>query len=162
MPTSAYPQLSDEVLKAAWLERFSRFVEWPEESGINDVSKPFVITVIGKNPFGKVLNHLYSTRKIKNKKVEIRNISEPDQISVCHILFISGSMKRNLHKVISVTRSKPILTIGDTRGYAKKKVHINLLHPKKKEFPFEINVKAATESGLVIDSIILDWAVIVK
>ncbi|MCP4111057.1 MAG: YfiR family protein [Desulfobacteraceae bacterium] len=65
VPTSAYPQLSDEVLKAAWLERFSRFVEWPEESGINDVSKPFVITVIGKNPFGKVLNQLYSTRKIK-------------------------------------------------------------------------------------------------
>jgi hypothetical protein len=50
------------------LEKISRFVNWPENSGINDTSKPFIIGILGKNPFGNTLEQVFESYNIKNKK----------------------------------------------------------------------------------------------
>ncbi len=153
---------SEYTMKGVFLERISRFVEWPESSSIKNNSKPFVIVIIGKNPFGSTLEQLYSNRKIKKKKVEIKYIEGTGDIPECHVLFISKSMKNEVDRIISATRNKPILTLGDTKGFAEKnKVLVNL-YAVSKHYPFVINATAFRESGLKIDYHLLDMAKIVK
>ena len=162
LPSGTFAQNMDAyIVKAVFLEPFTRFVEWQPEAAINDKLQPFIIAVIGKNPFGTKLDTIYSTRKIRDKKVKIIYISNVNEIKGCHLLFVSKSEKNELHKVISLTRDKPILTIGDAKGFAKNGglmnfyTHDNLVR-------FEVNEKAVRESGLSMSYLLLKAAKIVK
>lgn len=161
MPISTVAQQSEYTIKAVFLEHFTRFIEWPESSGIADTSTPFVVVVIGENPFGSILEEIYAKQKMKNKKVEIRYILTPDEIDDCHILFISSSNKNILPEILSRTRNKPILTVSDTEGFAQMKVLINFYQSGNK-IKFEINEKAVHESGLVMSYMLLNLAKIVN
>jgi len=161
MPISAIAQQSEYTIKAVFLEHFTRFIEWPESSGIADTSSAFVVEVIGENPFGSILEEIYAKQKIKNKRVEIRYISTPDEIDDCHILFISKSAKSILPEILSHTRNRPILTVSDTVGFAQKRVLINF-YMAGDNIKFEINEKAVHESGLVMSYKLLNLARIVN
>jgi len=161
MPQSAMAQQREYTIKAVFLEHFTRFIEWPESSEISDTSTPFIVAVIGENPFGSILEQIYAKQKIKNKSVEIRYISTPDEIGDCQILFISRSTKNILPEILSRTRNKPILTVSDTEGFAQQKVLINFYLTEDK-IKFEINEKAVHQSGLVMSYRLLSLARIVN
>jgi hypothetical protein len=161
MPLSAVAQQSEYTIKAVFLEHFTRFVEWPESFEITDTSYPFYVAVIGENPFGSILDQVYADQKIKNREVEIQYISTPDEITDCHILFISSSNKKILPEILSRTRDKPILTVSDTSGFAENGVLINFYLDGNK-IKFEINERAVHESGLVMSYRLLSLARIVN
>lgn len=161
MPLSAVAQQSEYTIKAVFLEHFTRFVEWPESFEITDTSYPFYVAVIGENPFGSILDQVYADQKIKNREVEIQYISTLDEISDCHILFISSSNKKILPEILSRTRDKPILTVSDTNGFAENGVLINFYLDGNK-IKFEINERAVHESGLVMSYRLLSLARIVN
>lgn len=71
-----YSQANEYVLQAVYLEKFSRFVTWPEESGMGDANKPFIILVIGQTPLKENLEQIYAIQKINGKKVEIKQINK--------------------------------------------------------------------------------------
>jgi hypothetical protein len=155
--------VEDEYIrKAALFKVFSQHIQWPKNSSMDDRSKPFVIGIIGKNPFGKLLENAYSLEegKIKDKNVEIRDISKMEEIERCHILFISKSVGKELAEIIAITGKKPILTIAEKKGFAKKGVLFNL-YLTKGQIRFEINASALKKSGLVVDSQLLSVARIV-
>jgi hypothetical protein len=161
IPLSTVAQQSEYTIKAVFLEHFTRFIEWPESSNIADISSPFFIAVIGENPFGSILDQIYTEQKIRDKKVEIQHISTPDEIADCHILFISISNREILPEILSHTRNKPILTVSDTTGFAENGVLINFYLAGDK-IKFEINEKAVHESGLVMSYRLLNLARIVN
>ncbi len=154
-------QKSEYAIKAAFLERFSRFVEWPEGSVVNDSSKPFIIAVIGENPFGSLLNKINMKRNGKQKRIIIRYFSTIDDFKNCHLLFISGSMESALSLILSAINNKPILTISDTPEFAHKGVHINMYRDYQK-IRFEINEKAVRKSGLHMSHLLLRMSKIIK
>lgn len=161
VPISAFAQQSEYTIKAVFLEHFTRFIDWPESSHIDDISLPFFIGVIGDNPFGSVLDQIYAEQSIKNKKVEILHLSTPDEITDCHLLFISSSSKEMLSEILSCTRYKPILTVSDTNGFAEDGVLINFYLTGDK-IKFEINEKAVHESGLIMSYKLLNLARVVN
>jgi len=161
LPISPFAQTDEYTIKIVLLERFTRFIEWPEESAISDTSQPFVLGLIGKNPFGSKPEDIYSTRKMRNKKVKIRYISKLDEIEGCHLLFISKSEEKKLSKILSFTKDKPILTISDTKGFAEEGVLINL-YLKEDKVQFEINESAVRESGLSMSYMLLKTGKIVN
>lgn len=162
---SALPESTFEEyeVKAAFLELVSKYIDWPPEL---DKSKTFIITVIGENPFlitkkgksttGDWLTTLYETQKIKDKRVEIRYISEIEDISDCHILFVSRSMRKRLSEIIDAIREKPILTIADTEGFAKKGIYINL-YIENNNTRYEINQSALKSSPLTVNYRLFEW-----
>ncbi len=158
---SSIAQQSEYTIKAVFLEHFTRFIEWPGSFGVADTSQPFYVAVIGENPFGSILDQIYSEQKIKNRSVEILYLSNPDEITDCHILFISSSNKEILPEVLSYTRHKPILTVGDTEGFAENGVLINF-YLSGNRIKFEINEEAVHESGLIMSYRLLSLARIVK
>jgi YfiR/HmsC-like len=159
--TFAQSENTEYEIKTAMMEKYSCFVEWPEETAIDDTTKPFIVTIIGKNPFGQILDSYYENRTIKDKKVIIILISSIDNIKDCHMLFICGSEKKILTKILEYTKDKPILTISDSQGFAHKGVHINMYNSGNK-IRFEINQTAAKESGLYISYLLLNLAKIVE
>jgi len=149
-PMKANAQTGEYTVKAAFLERITRFVEWPEETAIADTTKSFVLGIIGENPFGPVLGQLYDTQKIKNKVVEIRPVSKKSEIENCHLLFIAHSKEKELADILSETKNKPVLTVGDTGGFAERGVLVNFTVSDNK-IKLEINETAVRESGLLIN-----------
>lgn len=157
--------------KAVFLSAISKFIEWPEDSGIKDKSKRFVIAVIGENPFvikrkrkdtsEDWLTRSYKDKKIKGKEVEIRHISEIEDIPGCHILFVPGSMRKRLPEIIEVAQQYSILTVADTEGFAKKGIYINIYIESKRP-KYEVNETAIRSSGLEIHFLLLKYATIVN
>lgn len=161
LPVVILAQVSEYNVKAVLLERLTLFIEWPEESAVNDTSQPFILGIIGENPFGSILEQIYSNQKIKDKKVEIRYISKINEIPGCHLLFISKSEKKALSNILSFTREKPILTIGDTKNFAERGVLINFYIFENK-IRFEINELESQKSRLFMSYRLLKAAKIVN
>src|SRR5262245_48764900 len=96
-PQIAFAEDFEYKVKAEFLERFTRFIEWPTDTALNNSDKPFCICVAGKNPFGTYLNDMASNVKIKGKPVEIHQIDQlVDELPKCQILFIARSEKERL------------------------------------------------------------------
>lgn len=164
-PLSLFSIEDEYYRKAALFKVFSQYIQWPENSDINNRSKPFVIGIIGKNPFGSILDKAYSQMgyTVKNKYVEIRFIEKigDEDLEGCNILFLSKTVKKELEEILSITSKKPILTIAETKGFTEKGVLFNLYVCKNK-FCFEINALALQESRLIVDSQVLSAARIIN
>jgi hypothetical protein len=154
-------QTREYLLKAGFIEKFTRFIEWPEITNINNSTIPFTISVIGESKFNNSLEKIFNNVKVKNKKVHIKYISSVDEIGECMILIISESKKDKLNEILNYTSGKPILTIGETAGYGKKGVLINMF-VENNFIRYEINRKAFDKSGLKASSLLLASAVIVE
>lgn len=148
-------------VKSVLIERISLFVNWPESTGITDTSRPFVIGIIGENPFGAVIDRVYSHRKIKGKKVEILDVRKLNQVPDCHVLFISASYQKLLPQILAVTKEYPVLTIGDTPGFAQQGVLVNFVVINGR-LHFEINETALRAVPLTVRSRLLGIAKIVR
>jgi hypothetical protein len=155
-------QKAEYVVKSALLEKFTKYVEWPEECNMNNTQEPFVISVLGENPFEKTLETTYTSKRILNKQVKINYIKNISEIQGCHILFISESESHQLTQILSYTKKYPILIVGDNENYGLRGVHINLYLTADETIHFEINLKAVKESKLKISTLLLDYAKIIK
>jgi len=65
------PRPSEYEVKAAFLYNFAKFVKWPEDEPMGPT---FVIAVLGKDPFGEILDRTLAGKTVLDKKVEIRRI----------------------------------------------------------------------------------------
>jgi hypothetical protein len=161
----ACPLAGEEVipeyrLKAEFMERFTRFIEWPAASPVNDPQTPFAICVAGDDPFGQFLKDLAATHKIKSKPIAIRPISASAPLDGCHMLFISASERAHVADIIRRAADRPILTVSDSSGLGAAGVMINFYEAEDK-VRFEINPHSATKSGLRISSKLLKVARVV-
>jgi uncharacterized protein DUF4154 len=145
-------------VKAEFLERFTRFIEWPADSAINNSDKPFCICVTGKSPFGGYLQEMAQQVKIKGKPVEIHQIERlPSELPKCQILFIARSERDRLAEILKLTQDKPILTVGDTSGFAEDGVLVNF-YTSGNYIRFEVNIDRAENSKLKFSSRLLKLA----
>jgi hypothetical protein len=161
----ACPLAGDDVipeyrLKAEFMERFTRFIEWPAASPVNDPQTPFAICVAGEDPFGQFLKDLAATHKIKSKSISIRPVTASSTLDGCHMLFISASERTRAADLIRRTADRPILTVSDSAGLGEAGVMINFYEAEDK-VRFEINPRSATKSGLRISSKLLKVARVV-
>ncbi|MBD3314585.1 MAG: DUF4154 domain-containing protein [Chitinivibrionales bacterium] len=161
-PCRLWPQVVEEYqIKSVYLERFTRFIDWPENSAVNDTAIPFIIGVVGRNPFGSILEKDYAHHRIKDKRVEIRYCDDLERIEGCHLLFIADSEKHGLDEILERVRGKAVLMVGDTQGFAHAGVHINFYRSGDK-IRFKINIDAVREAGLEVASLLLDYAQVVR
>lgn len=156
----AVPVEDEYIRKVVLFKQLSQYITWPETAGIKDKSKPFVIGIAGRNPFGDLLERAYSGKTIKNKKIRIISASTVESIQQCHILFVSKTAENDLPRIISVTSDKPVFTMGETPGFAEKGILLNLYISEGK-IRFEINGSMLRKSSLTIDPLLLRVARVV-
>ncbi len=147
-------QAPEYEVKAEFLERFTRFIDWPAST---EPGGRFVIGVVGRNPFNGYLERIAAERKIKGRPVEIRYLTDGQSLDACQIVFISGSEREHLRKILARTATRPILTVGDSEGFATAGVLINFYNAGD-TVRFEVNDAAVERSGLHVSSKLLKLA----
>lgn len=143
-PQTLSAQYNKDVMKAAYIERITRFIEWPETLTIKDTSV-FTIGIAGDNDFLTVLKSSLSDKTIKGKKVEIINLVKPVNTEVCDICYISGINETELEKLVPEANRNGVFLMTEKKGFGEKGVHLNF-YLEDNKLKFEIN-RSSIESG---------------
>ena len=147
-------------LKAAFLYNFIKFTEWPPEE-IAKSGQPFVIGVLGKDPFGAALDKVVEGETVYKKPIITKRFSRLEDAASSHVLFISSSEGNNLPAILRALDSYSILTVSEIENFAQRGGVINL-KKENERIVFEINIDAAKQAGLTMNAQLLKLAKIVK
>jgi len=145
------------VLKAVFLERFTRFVDWPEAAAMHDKAEPFVIGHIGTSPLLQTLQDVYAEQRILGKEVRVRSIQRLEEIEGCHTLFVASTERERLPRILDAASGHPIITVGDSDGFAEAGVLFNFF-VEQDRIRFEINHGALRAAGLSVSHLLLGVA----
>ncbi len=151
---------ADEYLvKAAFLEKFCRYVEWPPRG---EGEGAFDIAVIGENPFGGALRQLAESVRIQNRAIRLHDVKTLADLGSCQLLFVARSESARLAGIVDSLRAKPVLLVGDSPGFAAAGVHINFYISGQGSVRFEVNPDRFAQSGLRVDTYLLEYARVVR
>ena len=160
-------QVSDDspeyLIKAGFIYNFAKFVEWPS-TAFADADSPIVIGVLGNDPFGPMIDRIVEDKKIGNRGFIVKRFKwgkDLRDLRDCKILFISASEKAHIDDVLQMVKGQPILTVGETPGFAERGGMIRFVLEDNR-VRFEVNVDAARQAELNISSRLLTLARIVS
>jgi hypothetical protein len=156
----AATSFSPYQVKAAFLYNFIKFVDWPENAFPTPQS-PYVIGVLGKDPFGTVLDDVLRGKSVNGRPVIVKRLETDEQTRICHIVFVCSSERRRWNEIRQILKNYPVLTVSETPGFAESGGIVNFFQEGNK-VRFEINIDAARRAGLRIDSTVLNLAKIVR
>lgn len=132
-------------VKAAFIYNFAKYVQWPSSG--SDAKAPFVIAVIGKDPFGAMLDDVMHGQSVQRRAIVVRRLARIEDVASCDILFVCASERRNLQKIFEALRHTPVLTIADMDQFAELGGMINLIIEENR-VRFEMNPAAIQRAGL--------------
>ena len=154
-------QTVDEYqVKAAFLYNFAKFVEWPSGS-FKTPNDPIVVCVLGRSPFGELLDQAVQGKQIEGRKLVVREAPDLEECLACQLLFIAASERKRLPAIFGFLKAGSVLTVGETANFAAAGGIINFKLDDGK-VSLEINVGAAQRARLRISSKLLSLAKIVK
>jgi hypothetical protein len=146
-------------VKAGYLFKFAQFAEWPARA-FGDPKAPFVIGVLGEDPFGSYLDDFVNGEKIGQHPLVVRRFREVGEVSGCHILFVSRSEAGRVENIIETLKQQSLLTISDIEGFARLGGMVRFVM-ENRTVRLRVNYEAAKTRGVTISSKILRWATIV-
>lgn len=147
---------TESQVKAAYLYNFGKFVTWPNDSSKS--SDAFEICVLGKDPFGPILDETVQGDKINGKKIEILRLARLQEASGCNILFISSSEESHLSGIVTEAQRMHLLTVSDIPHFAERGGTIGLVNQEDR-IRFEVNRTRAEQCHLGLSSELLKVAV---
>jgi YfiR/HmsC-like len=150
------PRPSESQVKAAYLYNFGKFVTWPSDRAAT--SEVFYICVLGKDPFGSVLDETVNGERIDGKKIGVLRISRVQEAGSCNILFVSSSEEKRLPTIILEAQRVHVLTVSDIPHFAERGGTIGLVNHEDR-IRFEVNRTRAEECHLGLSSELLKVAV---
>jgi hypothetical protein len=158
---SAETSRPDEYeVKVAFIYNFAKFVEWPDKA-FEGASSPIVIGIVGRDPFNSAIDAAVKGRHVNGRPFTVKRLKWGPEMRNCHILFVSSSEKDKVKELPELLKGAPVLTIGETPGFAKCGGIINFVM-ENDNVRFEINVEAAKRAHLTISSRLLNLAKIVS
>lgn len=152
-PGQAADSSSEYQVKAVYLFNFGQFVEWPPQA-YESPDAPFVIAVVGKDPFGDTLSEVVRGETIGGRPFVVKHYKEVGEITACNILFIARSETGRLEQWLQALRGRNVLTVTDIEG-AERRGAVIALFTENNRVRMRINLSAARASSLVISSKLL-------
>jgi len=106
-------------IKAGYLYNFTKFISWPENE-----SETFNLCIIGKDPFGSIIDPI-EKRTVKNKPIRLYRFQSIAEAKYCHIIYFGGS-NQHLRKIdlalsgiLTVGSIENSLTVGETKKFSQ-------------------------------------------
>lgn len=146
---------NDARVKARLALTLSRFTQWPP-SAFATATAPLAICVLHRNEplfeaFGELNGQSAGGRVV-------RVSSNPDKIAGgCHVLFIHESADRVSNAVLLAAAAQPVLTIGDSEGFAARGGMVELVNVND-TLRLDVNLKALRAAQLALSSQVLKLA----
>jgi hypothetical protein len=150
---------SEYLIKAGFIYNFAKLVGWPGNA-FAQADSPIVIGILGTDPFGGIIDRILADKKVDARRFVIKRLKWGMEFKDCDILFVGASEAVHLEEVIRAVKGLPILTIGETPGFARRGCIINLIVEDNK-VRFEVNLDAAKQADLNVSSRLLALAKII-
>jgi hypothetical protein len=147
-------------IKAQYLYNFTQFVDWPP-AAFPSPGSPFVIGIIGEDPFRSAIDHVVAGEKAKGHPIIVQRYASVNDIKNCNILFINRSDSAEVNEILSSLPAKNILTVSDLPNFATMGGIIRF-YKEKSKVRLEINLPASKIADLNISSKLLQVAKIVR
>jgi hypothetical protein len=143
-------------VKAVFVLNFSRFVAWPP-GAFNRADQPFVIGVLGDDPFGPHLEQAVRGERIDAHPLIVRHFSAAADVTDCQILFIDRSEAGHLDQIVTALDHRSTLTVSDVQGASRRGVMIQF-DTQDHRIRLRINAASAHAAGLLISAPLLQIA----
>ena len=156
-PAQAQP--SEQAVKAAFIPKFARYVQWPPANH-PAARQPFQLCVIGRDPFGLLLDRAAASEQVEGRGMSVRRLPSAEGAAGCHLAFVRGATAPDTTRLLLALRSQAVLTITDGRaGPQRGMIHFTVAGGRVRFF---IDDAAAAERGLSISSRLLALALGVR
>lgn len=153
-PLTAVPGSREYDVKAALLFNFTHFVEWPPRAFARPET-PFVIGILGPDPFGSVLDTMVSNETCAGRPIVVARFGNVASVRDCHLLFIGATERGNLARIMAALRGRPILTVGDFDGFTAAGGMIRLQKNAADKIQLRINLNAIKAVDLAVSAKLL-------
>lgn len=142
-----------EKMQSAFIYNIiSKYIEWPDSYKVSD----FVMGVLGDSPIINEFKALAKSRTIGSQSISVVKYNSIDEISKCHLIFISKGNLADLEKVVATVGSTLVVADGATE--IKKGITINFVMVNNKQ-RFELKPNYAVAKGLKVSPEIANMAV---
>lgn len=154
MPFAAAASGKEQLVKAAFLFNFTKFVSWPSPYAINEISE-MTICQLGQDDLGSGADVLKkgSTAALKiNTKIIT---SPPTEPGICHIIYVTSN--NQIQSAIANAKYNKALTVSNADKFTNQGGMIGFVNEDNK-IRLHINKTAAENAGLKLDAQLLEIA----
>lgn len=149
------------LIKAAYLFNFGRYTQWPEECW-PDKEAPFVIGILGSNPFGEALNQIAAEKELQNRKILVLYFKNLGEYRPCQILYVAEDIPSEDRKaVIAQLSNTKVLLVGEKQSFLQEGGMVSFFLEANK-VRFGVNLDPLDRNDLKISSKVLKLAAVVK
>ncbi|MGN6186328.1 MAG: YfiR family protein [Thermoanaerobaculia bacterium] len=145
--------IAEYQLKAAFVLNFIEFTKWPESAFVTR-DAPYVLCVIGVDPFGSTIDDMVEGETFDRRKVTIRRIATGSDVRGCHLAYIARSESKRLDEILAATDRAPLLTVSDIDQFVRHGGTIGLFLDRNR-VRFEIGLTDARRRHLKLGSQLL-------
>ena len=151
----AAAQNLEQSVKAAFVTKFARYVEWPASA--RAPGRPVELCIVGSDPFGRLIDQ---AARSDPSAIVVRRMERVEQAGGCAVAFLVGNRQQTTAQMVAALQGLPVLTITDSRnGPAQGMIHFAIRQGK---VGFHINDALAARSRLSISSRLLQLALSVR
>ena len=143
-------------VKAAYLLNFTRYVEWPP-SALGAPSAPVSICILGRDPFGAILDATVRGRTTQGRPVAVRRIRSEVEATGCHVVYVSREAWRDRRDLPRAISGQGVLTVGESDEFAREGGVIGFVI-QEETVRFVVNAEARDRAALKISSRMLSLA----
>ena len=145
-------------VKAAYLLNFGRFTRYA--AGAPQRTE-FDICILGRDPFGRVMDDIAANESIDNVPVRVVRIADATQGRSCAIVFVSSFESSRTREDLAILDASDTLTVSDAPDFIELggMIQLNLVGDRVR---FDVNLGAVNRNHLVLSSELLRVAFSVK
>jgi hypothetical protein len=147
-------------VKAAFLLNFLKCIEWPV-AAFPDTRAPFVLGVLGDDPFGDSLNVIVAGQLAQGRGIILRNFRFGDDLRHCHVLFVSASEQPRVAQILESLQGASVLTVSDIPAFAGVG-GVMQFFTQEERVRFAVNAGAAAQANLRISAKLLALARVIN
>lgn len=143
-------------VKAAYLYKFTGYVEWPPEVFASEDS-PIVIGVIGDDDLEAILSEMIIGKIVNGRPLEARRLEPSSLLQGVHMLIVGALDTSELRAIGDTVRGKPVLVVSDTgrKRMPDSMISFDLVG---QHLRFNVALKPVAASGLKLRALMLTAA----
>lgn len=103
-------------VEAAFLRNFTHYVIWPENTFADDHS-PWRICILGRDPFGEVLEQTFEGRTEQGRPFSILRTNKPNELRQCQIVYVAFQKSMSRRAALAELNDLPVLTVSNAPDF---------------------------------------------
>jgi hypothetical protein len=145
-----------EAIKAAYLYKFTNYVQWPD-GAFAAADSPIVIGVAGDDDLVGVLERMTAGKMVNGRSFQVRQVNPGLPLSGVHVLYLGNLGRNDLRSALGQAQGKPVLLVSGSRRACGPDCMINFVVVDSR-LRFQVALQPAARSGLHFSALMLTAA----